>query len=644
MKITSISIKNFKQFYGEQRLEVSTRADKNITVFHGGNGTGKTSLFTAINWCLYGLGHEGTGELLNKQILKESSEGQNVEVAVRVGFREKSHEYIADRCWQFSKKNGEAVASNRTFNLNEVDRRGQTTKVGNPEGVMDSILPGNVREYFFFNGEKMDDLTRPGSTKIEDAIKNIMHLPIIDKAVAHLESVTKEYRKEISGIATDKLEKLIADQEHKEDEITCLKQDIENLNNEIQSAENHVKEIEKILLDSKEVGQLQLRRNLLQGEIVRLEHSRDELEAEIQKVVNSCYPIFIEDKAKISLQIINAQVEKGRIPSGIREQFIEELISKKECICGRPLQENTPSLQTLLLLLSSKKSTELEDTVLNLKGGIRNLSSLTSVRMSTMKIHSKNYQSIVDQIEQKDREYDDLQRRIGNSEEVDIARLDNRLQTFKNDIINYRVDISNKRNRIENNQIEIKNILRQREEEEKNQLSLVKLSTRESLARKSAEAMSTIKSKFYEETRIRIESETKDVFKKFSWKSDQFNDINLDKDFHFEVIDRWAKPSREELSAGERQMLSLSFISALSRLSGEEAPMIMDTPFARLSGNHLENLTNNLPELIPQLILFVTDTEWTSDVQNGLEDRIGLEYNLAFQDGFTRIVEENHGR
>ena len=91
-------------------------------------------------------------------------------------------------------------------------------------------------------------------------------------------------------------------------------------------------------------------------------------------------------------------------------------------------------------------------------------------------------------------------------------------------------------------------------------------------------------------------------------------------------------------------MLSLSFISALSRLSGEEAPMIMDTPFARLSGNHLENLTNNLPELIPQLILFVTDTEWTSDVQNGLEDRIGLEYNLVFQDGFTRVVKENHGR
>jgi DNA sulfur modification protein DndD len=490
----------------------------------------------------------------------------------------------------------------------------------------------------------MDDLTRPGNTKIEDAIKNIMHLPIIDKSVTHLESVTKEYRTEISRIATDRLERLISEQDSKEKEIARLKKDIEELGVEILAAENHCKEIEKILLDSKEVGQLQYRRNLLQNEIYRLEHSRDDLESEIQKVINSCYPLFIEDKAKISLQIINSQVEKGKIPTGIRQQFIEELIAKKECICGRPLHENTPSLQALLLLLSSTKSTELEDTVLQLKGAIRNISSITSERMNILNIHSRNYESVVDQIEQKDREYDDLQRRIGNSKEVDLANLEKRLQAFKNDIVNYRVDISKKRNSIDENQNTIITILRLREQEERNQQSLVKLSARETLARKAADAMSTIKSRFNEETRSRIESETKEVFKNFSWKSDQFNDINLDKDFHFEVIDRWGKPSREELSAGERQMLSLSFIAALSRLSGEEAPMIMDTPFARLSGNHLENLTNNLPELIPQLILFVTDTEWTSDVKNGLEDKIGLEYNLEFQDGCSQIVEENHGR
>ena len=50
MKIKSLELTNFKQFYGNQIVDISTSSDKNVTVFRGVNGTGKTSLFTAINF------------------------------------------------------------------------------------------------------------------------------------------------------------------------------------------------------------------------------------------------------------------------------------------------------------------------------------------------------------------------------------------------------------------------------------------------------------------------------------------------------------------------------------------------------------------------------------------------------------------
>ena len=49
------------------------------------------------------------------------------------------------------------------------------------------------------------------------------------------------------------------------------------------------------------------------------------------------------------------------------------------------------------------------------------------------------------------------------------------------------------------------------------------------------------------------------LFQRLIWKESQFEDIRLSEDYRLEVIDRWGLPARPELSAGERQVLSLSF-------------------------------------------------------------------------------------
>ena len=55
MKLERITLQNFRQYYGKQRLEFARDQERNVTVIHGVNGAGKTSLFLAINWCLYGV-------------------------------------------------------------------------------------------------------------------------------------------------------------------------------------------------------------------------------------------------------------------------------------------------------------------------------------------------------------------------------------------------------------------------------------------------------------------------------------------------------------------------------------------------------------------------------------------------------------
>lgn len=639
MKLLYIRLINFKQFYGEQIVNFSAENDLNVTVFHGLNGTGKTSLFTAINWCLYGTGDEGTGELLNKQALDDATTESTLSVVVSIGFRECGTEFIAERARFFTKRNGNAEIGKTEFTLTQIDRLGQTKPIPNPEGKMDSILPKNVREYFFFNSEKMEDLTKPGNSKIEEAIKNIMRLPIIDKAERHLAEITREYRTEIQKKGTNILDDLINTQTKLEKEIEDLRDQNKRQEFEISKSNHQIEELEALLAESRDVGNLQNQREIYNSQISKLEQERDVLAESADKLVNLSYTIFLSDKARKALDIINSQVGQGKIPSGIKKQFLEDIIERGVCICGRPFEEHSESYSVLSDLLRHTQPNAFEDSVLKLRGEINTMSSLTSERLSSLSEKTKSYFLKGDEIDDISKAVDELSRKIGNSKEIDIASLESRRLSFSTSVKFLYQSIGQGEAKIRQKEEEIERIIQLREVEEKKQIELKYLSTRERLARMSREAMTSIKEQFYEETRLQIESETKRVFDTLAWKTDQFNEIRLDPDFHLEVIDRWNKPSREELSAGERQILSLSFIAAMVRLSGEEAPVIMDTPFARLSGDHLKNVSMNLPNLVPQLILFVTDQEWNDSSKVGLEPKVGAHYKLNFQNGSTTIEE-----
>jgi DNA sulfur modification protein DndD len=238
-------------------------------------------------------------------------------------------------------------------------------------------------------------------------------------------------------------------------------------------------------------------------------------------------------------------------------------------------------------------------------------------------------------------ELDDVKRQLVGTSIEEISALERRRTIAQRQLETNLAEqgrLESDLNSIEDQLVDIKKL---REAEEKKEKEVALLVRKESLAQRAADAVSRIKEEFFEQTRKEIESSTKEVFSKLAWKQEHFQDVCLDQDFKLEVIDRWGTPTRKELSAGERQILSLSFITAISQLSGEEAPLVMDTPFGRLSGNHLTTVAENLPNLTPQLILFVTDREWDEASKTKLEPRMCAQYDLCFNNktGCTEIAE-----
>ena len=641
MKLEYARLVNFRQFYGQQDIGFSTYDDLNVTVFHGDNGAGKTSLFSAIIWCLYDMGVDNIGELVSKRAISEAAPGDEITTSVQISFLHQGKAFIADRRLIVQKLKEGYKTKDRGFSLGQFKKSGDHIPEGNPIGTMNAILPSNVRPYFFFDGEKMDDLTRANSEEVTEAIRNMMRLPALERAQDHLNAIAAEFRREVAKHGSPELEKLTYEEERlrKEKEDNLNRKD--ELEKEILLAEQHIEEVEVRLRDTQETRELQKQRDQLNQQIQFLEQQEVELVSDIQKTINRAYLKFLPDAAEKAIAILDEKREKGEIPSGVREQLVKDLLEDLVCICGRKFEEGDGAYQSLSALLKKTTSSKLEREVSRLGGLLAAFATRYENDYDSINTLAKHRAQKQEASEQYYDQLDDIRRKLETSSEQEVADLEKLRTKLERQ---YKLSVSDQGKIIgalEEIDKQIADIGIRREKALVKEQKVLFLSKKEKLAQRAADAVAKIKDEFFENTRTEIEKATKEVFSTLAWKQDHFQDLVLDESFKLEVIDRWGTPTRQELSAGERQILSLSFITALSKLSGEEAPLVMDTPFGRLSGNHLSAVAENLPDLTPQLILFVTDREWDEASRTSLEPRVGDQYKLNFDKstGCT-IIEE----
>ena len=641
MKLEFARIVNYRQFFGQQDIEFSIFPDLNISVFHGDNGAGKTSLFSAINWCLYERGIEGIGEIVSKRALNEAGEGKEITTSVQISFQHQGKVYVADRYLVVIKTEKGYREKAKGFTLSRYKKSGDLVSEPNPIGTMNSILPSNVRPYFFFDGEKMDDLTKANSEEVKEAIRNMMRLPAIERAKEHLNAIAAEYRKEMARHGSPEIEELTTEEDslRRKKETMLLRKD--ELEKEIHLGNEKVEEVERKLRDTHETRELQKQRDNLNRQIQDLENQESELTSDIQRIVNKTYPKYLAGVAEKAIGILDEKRIKGEIPSGVREQLIRDLFEKHTCICGRSFLEGDDAYQHLQALLKRTASSKLENEVSKLGGSLASLSSRFEEDYKNLSVLVKHRAQTQQTCERYYRQLDDIRRQLESSPEQESADLE-KLRVKLQSQLQFNIAEQGKIvGQIEGIDKKIAESVSQREKALADEKKVFELSKKEKLAQQAADAVVQIKDQFFENTRIEIERATKEVFSKLAWKQEHFQDLILDKSFRLEVIDRWGTPTRQELSAGERQILSLSFITALSKLSGEEAPLVMDTPFGRLSGNHLRAVAENLPDLTPQLVLFVTDREWDEASRTSLEPRVGSQYRFNFdKDTSCALIEE----
>ena len=643
MKIEAMHLDNFRQFYGKQNINFSRDPEQNVTVIHGVNGAGKTSLFTALNWCLYGQGADEIGELVSKRAIAEAMPGEELEMNVQLMFLHEGQRYMATRafCVVKAAENQWREKATPEFSLYSVRYDGQTQPHQNPTGVIESILPSNVRTYFFFDGEKIDQFTRPSHQReVKEAIRNVLKIEVLDRAKNHLNNVARDYQNDLKRMSSGGLEQLLEKETHLRDEMEKTQSRLQELGEERGSAQRQVKEIDNRLGEIQEIREWDEKRKIAVQAMDGYERQMDQLRRDLKETTNRGFLHLADGAVSTAIDVLDGMRERGEIPPGIREQFVQDLLMNHRCICGRSLEDESEEHRRLLALLETSVPSELENVVLQTAGDLKAIQPRVAAVTVDIKELMARKAKIEDKLEEIHAELDEVSRHLQGSSFEEVADLEKKRAAYEIEIVRLATEIGRFSERLESQRGELDQLNRDIDRATVSEKRAQITQRRYSIARTASDAIESMSDAFAQEMRASIQAEAEDIFQRLVWKESQFQSVRLNEDYYLDVIDRWGLPARPDLSAGERQVLSLAFITGMSKVTGEEAPLVMDTPFGRLSSAHREAITEHIPEITDQLVILVTDEELRDMARENLEPRIGAEYNLRFdqETGCTEIV------
>lgn len=633
MIIKSITLENFRQYKGKQTIHFSTDRDKNVTVIKGDQGSGKTTLLESFKWCLYReLNLPNRDKLLTTSLINEMNLDDEKKVSVEIIMNHKNKNYIIRRDESYKKiRADEVVSLFRNFSINEKNEHGVLREVSDDE--INYILPKDLSTYFFFDGERIENLSRSttkGKRDLSTAVRNVLGLDVISNAIKHLGKVKimmeDEYIKENTNNLTQIQEELNQLREQELD----LSMEIDNKRNEIESIEQQVDEIgEEIKLNEHMKANHERREELEKRRDLTIE----EIEVDINDIRTKnkhSFPEYIASKLiKICSEKLDLSSFESKGIAGIDGKAIQQLIEDKECICGQEIIEGSKYYQKLLEQMKYQPPASLGTIIVQFNEKTKDVKNRAEEFTEELDRKYNSYEKKLDFIEDAKSIIQELSEKIEDAVDVrDLERKRGNLlserDAFKEWVAINEVEVKRLKSSIDKKEIELSEHAIQND---RNCEVALRISYTQDLEQKMQ--------KFYNTKEANVR---KELNKKVSEAFDRIiisnHKIEVNDDYTFRVVD---VDGEESTSQGQDVITSFAFISGLIELAKKEHnhidvaepyPLIMDAPFATLSIAHRRNVARLLPEIAEQFILLTLDSQFEGEIEDSLGANIGKQYEL----------------
>jgi len=154
------------------------------------------------------------------------------------------------------------------------------------------------------------------------------------------------------------------------------------------------------------------------------------------------------------------------------------------------------------------------------------------------------------------------------------------------------------------------------------------------------------KDDYVEKRRESVQARASDLFMEMTNKDDVYEGLSIHTDYQLriETNDGVFTIADQDPSRGARQIIAYAFIAGLAQFSSRDAPILIDTPIARLDPGHKASLIENLPDFVDQIIVFYQPNELTEEDIDLLreDDEIAGHYDIIQADDATVSTIVDH--
>jgi DNA sulfur modification protein DndD len=664
MKILEISLNNFRQFYGHQKI-VFANGKENITIIFGENGKGKTGIFRALMFGLYGITHiqqDNPKEQIHLVNLLAMDRNQNmpIDMSVKLLFEHKGKNYEINRFARGFKSGSSITEKIMEAELNIIDENGNysaepITDDKEIKETINEILDESIKDFFLFDAEKIETLAKTDA-KVKEEVKNgIVKLLQIDKLEAAINLLKKLYTSEKKRITASSHN---LDLTRKQNEIEELTDQLSDMQEKMSLKEENkvscsleIERIEEQLAENEDVKQIQEKLNVEKEKKnlhVRLaKDKKNEIKSEL---VNHSYHLIMKDtyfSAKNYLDQILVD-QKDLIPIEVIEKSLRDFVC---ACCGNDLQQHQENLAHIELLKNNFKRSELTPLISQITSNIHDYSIEEEEMLNHIDSKLRDFREIKDGIEEIEREIDKYHDEIQNKaqEQKNLRNLESTLNSKKVYLRDLDIEVENLKFQVNEKEKEKdaleKDFTRLIRENESLQIDYKILKYIESLR----DHFEQVFKEYSDEMRTKLTAETTEIFKMLIDRKDKelVKRIDINDKYEIEIMGWDHINITQDISQGQRQVVALSFITSLAKVAAGgiqdiNFPLFMDTPFGRISGNNRDHLIDNIPNLTSQWVLLLTDTELsrTEEMRFKGTGKLGKWYKLdQIEPGHSDIVE-----
>lgn len=623
MYFTKVELHNFGIYKGTHEMCLTNKiGERNITLVGGLNGRGKTTFHDAILLALYGKQAlkyiqekaRSYDKLLLDHINKHATTPETY-VAITLCLDDGT-ELRVKRSWSAKGKKVDQQIC--------VEKNGVIDKyLGESWSYyIEEILPFGIARFFFFNNEKITQLADDTSfEQIKSSIKSAIGVSAIEKAMEHADEVIR--RKKSALAAFEKSAAYVGYQD--------VEAQIDEIDRRLEEATRHANELEKrcenltATLEAKEKefwssgGDLSRNRDAIKQEMKRISENIEKIQDEIlQLIIDASTPLFMckdlvvqSYNGEIAMQKSEAARYSTKLITDLFAQIIDRLVRSG-------MDEGSIRIaQDIVNDVLSGHIPKGED-----QEYVKNMSA-TSMMLyeriisTVFQTISSRIGALVNHVDAQENEFMSLDAHLGSADEKTLAM--QLYEVLKATEAEKAVADAEYQKQLES----IESLKRQRDILVSKRIQLIKaIAEKENsnddnarivrYAAMSIEVLSEFKVRLQKEKVEKLSDTATKCFRELVEKNSLVSEIKIDSEtLDVTMIDFDGNELlKSQLSAGEQQMFAVAIVWALALTSGYKAPVIIDTPMARLDSSHRSNfVTKYLPAASSQVMVLSTDEE-----------------------------------